>query len=273
MNKLIVLSNAIVLIATSCKNSQEAPDSFSLNHNFAPYVDGKLNGKIEKMSEKMYWGVADGDIIKTGSLITSKEADSLGWGYTYEVTFDRVGNLLNCRYFDENNKYLGGYHFFRKNNLLDSAIKDWRDETYVYEKLICNEKGWLIGASGYNANADTLLYSWTKHFSKAGDTIEYRYFNNKGDLSVKVVNLYNEKGQLISYDSYDNDGVLFSASKLFYNDKGKISAATNFNKFKKKVRAFNKTYEYDLTGNWVRSVSTDQNGYIAIAERTYSYFR
>ncbi len=272
MKKYLALFIATVFIA-GCKNSQEAPDSFSLNHNFAPYVDGKLNGKVEKMSEKMYWAENDGDTIKKGNQITSREADSLGWGYFYDVTFDSVGNLLNCRYFDENNNYLGGYHFFRKNNLLDSAIKDWRDETYLYEKLICNEKGWLIGASGYNSKADTLLYSWKKRFSKAGDTIEYRYFDNKGVLSVQFVSRYNEKGQLISYDSYDKSGTLFSASKLFYNDKGKISAGTNFNKFKRKVRAYNKTYEYDPTGNWVKSVSTDQNGNIAIAERTYTYFR
>jgi hypothetical protein len=43
----------VVFIAIGCKPSQEAPDSFSLNHNFASRVHGKLNGKVENMSQKM----------------------------------------------------------------------------------------------------------------------------------------------------------------------------------------------------------------------------
>jgi hypothetical protein len=72
-------------------------------------------------------------------------------------------------------------------------------------------------------------------------------------------------------ESYDKDGVFQGSSKITYNDKGKILNANFFDKDKKSNYNFNRQYEYDTKGNWLKTVSRDAGGKIAIHERTYIY--
>ena len=88
MKNGIALLFVIVIISYGCKTNKKTESTilgeYTPNFN---WLNEKLNGKVEKLIEKFYWGVADGDNVKKGDLITSKEADSLGWGYTYELNF------------------------------------------------------------------------------------------------------------------------------------------------------------------------------------------
>ena len=69
--------------------------------------------------------------------------------------------------------------------------------------------------------------------------------------------LYNDKKQFTGLESYDKDGVFQGSSKITYNDKGKILNATFFDKDKKSNYNFNRKYEYDTKGNWLKTVSRD----------------
>jgi hypothetical protein len=273
MKKLIVLFLVIIFAATGCKKSPKA-DFFVLG-GYTPMngLPEKLNGTVEKMIEKVYWGIQNGDTLKKGNQITIKEADSLQWGYLYEVTFDHAGNLLSCNYYDENTKYVGGWQFFKKNHRLDSANWKWRGKPGEYQKLKCNKTGRLVGAMGYNANADTLAYSWKESMNKPKDRIEYQILNNKGILTNRYLYLYNGKGQFLGFEAYNKDGIFDGSNKLVYNEQGKVSDFTFFDKDKKATDIVHRTYEYDAKDNWVRMVSKNNHGEIAIYERTYTYFR
>lgn len=271
MKKLSVLFIAVILIAIGCKINPEA--DYTVLGEFTPSVllPEILNGKVEKMTEKIYWGLPDGDTVKRGSQITTKEADTLGYGYAYEVAFDNKGDLISCNYFNENNDYVGGAQLFTINNRLDSLFNTMYDTIKEYYKFKCDKEGRWNECKVYNANTDTLMYSYTKNINTNRDTIEYQQFNNKGGPDFKMLFLYNDKKQFTGLESYDKDGVFQGSSKITYNDKGKILNATFFDKDKKSNYNFNRKYEYDTKGNWLKTVSRDTTGKIAIHERTYFY--
>lgn len=263
-----------VFMITGCKNTKQAELTTLgiYSPNWFIGYDEKLHGKIEKVTEKLYWGEADGDTVQKGNQITSKEADSLGWGYAWEMTFDNLGNPLSCSLLDENNKYVGGWKMFQMNNILDSAVWKWGDTISTYQKIKCNEKGRIIGASQYRSNVDTLMLTWTESINKTGDTIEYQMFNNKGVLTWRFLKIYNEKGQVKGTESYAN-GIFSGLSNLIYNENSDLSSGTFFDKDKKVENIMNRSYEYDDQGNWIRMVSKDNHGGINVHERTYSYFQ
>jgi hypothetical protein len=272
MKKLFVLFIAVVSITIGCKNNPKA--DYTILGEFTPSVllPEILNWKVEKMTEKIYWGLAVGDNVKKGNQITTKEADSLGWGYAYEVTFDKKGDLISCNYFNENNNYVGGAQLFRKNNRLDSLFNIMYDTIKEYYKFKCDKEGSWIECKVHNANTDTLMYSFTKSINNTGDKIEYQQFNYKGGLNVKMLALYNDRKQFTGLESYDKDGVFQGSTIITYNDKGKLLTATFFDNDKKISGDFNRKYEYDSKGNWIKTVSRNAAGQIAIHERTYTYF-
>jgi hypothetical protein len=260
-------------MAIGCKN--EKPAKFTILGDYTSYGGfiEKMNGKVKQVVERVYWAEADRDTFKKGNLITIKERDSLKYYYDYEANFDSVGDLISCNYLDENNKIVGSYQFSKENNKLASVTWTYKDTIREYQKLKCNEKGIIIEATAYNPNVDTLMYSWTVDYNKAGDTVLYMLSNSKGIHDTKVLNLYNEKGKFVSYETYDKDGVLTASDKVIYNDKGKMSEATFYGKDKKIEQAAQRTYpQYDDKDNWVIAI-TKENKHTMISERSYSYFK
>ncbi len=273
MNKFLVLFLAVVLVAAGCKR-KDTP-GYTVLGDYTPWgsIPEKLTGKVEKMIERVYWGEVNGDSIVQGKMITSRNADSLGWGYAFEVNYNNTGDLLGCLVFNEKNRYVGDWQFFKKNNMLDSAVGRWRDTLNVYQKLKCNDKGMITGASQYRSKLNTLMSSWTKSISRTGDTIEYQYFNCEGVLSSRNISSYNEKGQFVSSVTYDKDGAIAGSLEVAYNETGKVSGFTFFDKDKKATDIVQRTYGYDTRGNWTRMISKNNHGEIAIYERTYTYFQ
>jgi uncharacterized protein YuzE len=274
MKKLIIFFLAIVFFAAGCKTSKQT--EYTILGEYSPW-DGfneKLIGKVDKMVERVYWGVANGDTILKKKLITSHQADSMQWGYPFEIDFDEEGNVISCVIFNEKNRYVGGWQFFKKDNRLDSAVGRWHDTLNVYQKLKCNENGIIIEASQYRSKLDTLMINWKKSITNSGDTIIYQLFNNKGVLINKYLNLYNEKGQYLGYEAYNKDGIFNGSIEMTYNEQGKVSGFTVYDKDKKASDVINRTYpEYDAKGNWLKMISKDSHGKIAVYERTYTYFQ
>jgi hypothetical protein len=273
MKKLFVFLLAITFMAVGCKTSKQA--EYTILGDYTPYGGfiEKMNGQVQNVTEKLYWTVADADTFKKGDPVTIKERDSLKWYYDYEANFDSLDNLLKCDYLNENGKIIGSWQFFLENNKPSTATWTWKDTVREDQKLTCNEKGIIVGVKGYKPHSDSLLYSMTIDYYKAGDTVLYLGYNSRDSLDWKVLNLYNEKGQFISYESYDKKGAFTGSDKVVYNDKGKMSEVTFFDKDKKPAR-FTRTYsEYDSQDNWTKAITRDTVGHIVLSERTYNYFR
>ena len=201
--------------------------------------------------------------LKTELEATFKEDISV---YFDENPYDRLHETHNV-----DRSLEGGAQLFRINYRLDSLFNTMYDTIKEYYKFKCDEEGIWNECKVYNANTDTLMYSFTKNINTSRDTIEYQQFNNKGGPDLKMLFLYNDKKQFTGLESYDKDGVFQGSSKITYNDKGKILNATFFDKDKKSNYNFNRKYEYDTKGNWLKTVSRDAAGKIAIHERTYFY--
>jgi hypothetical protein len=273
MKKLFVLFITFIFLVTGCKkNSQQI--HYTILGDYTPYEGfiEKMNGKVEKVVERTYWTVADADTFKRGNPITIKERDSLKIIYDFEANFDSVGDLLSCKYLDENNKIIGNWQFSKENNRLALAQLTWQDTIRQYQKLKCNENGKIIEAKGFRAEVDTLWYSYTENYNETGDTILYLVFNYKGILDMKILNLYNEKGQFVSYETYNKDGAFVASDKVIYNEKGTMSELTFFDKDKKVTETVQRTYlQYDEKGNWLKAIAKDTKGHVVISERTYTY--
>lgn len=273
MKKVFTLLFVLICITQGCNKSK--PAEYTILGDYTPYGGSieKMNGKVQKVIEKAYWTVSEKDTIKKGNLITTKERDSLKWSYDYEANFDMAGDLVSCNYFDENNKMIGSWQFFKKDNKLDSVKGTYRDTVNIYQKLKCNDKGIIIEAIQHSINPDTLMYTWVITTNKAGDTVLYTGTDSKGNFDTKVLNLYNEKGQFVSWESFKKDGIFDGSNKVLYDEKGKSSEIINFDKDKKVTDVYHMTYpEYDTKGNWLKAITKDTKGHTILTERVYTYY-
>ncbi len=274
MKIFFILFIAVVFMITGCKNNKQA--EYTILGDYTPYGGfiEKMNGKVEKVTEKIYWTVAEGDTFKKGDPVTIHERDSLKWYYDHESVFDSVGNLLLCNYIDENNKAIGTWQFFKENNMLVSAKWTWQDTIRENQKLKCDEKGRIVDVIAYSASADTILYTYTVNYNKSGDTVLYLGADSKGLPDLRVLNLYNEKGQFLSFEVYNKNDSLQNSNKVTFNEKGKISGITFYDKNKNASEVVNRNYpEYDAKGNWVKAITKDDKGHTLVSERTYTYFQ
>lgn len=265
---------AMVLVSLGCKNNRQ-PEFTVLGEYTANgfWLHERLNGKVEKLTEKFYWGVADGDNVKKGNIITAKEADTLGFGYINELNFDTAGNLLNCRFCDENNKFIGGWQLLTMNTFLDSAVRVWHDTIQAYDKLKYNKQGELTEGASYDPGPDTLTFKWIKTISIKGDTVKYEVYNSKGDLSGQFLYLFDENGLFTGYEEYGPDGSRKGYDRIIYNDKGAAAEITFFDENNKPFYVMKRTFEYDSHGNWIKMTVRNEKGEMNVHERTITYFK
>lgn len=274
MKSGIIFLITIVFLFFGCKTNRQT--EFTVLGVYSPtffLLDEKLNGKVEKLTEKIYWGVADGENVRKGQLITAKEADSLGWGHIGELNYDAEGNLVSLKNYNENNEYIGGWQFFVKNNRIDSAQRILHDSVRVYHKFKYNKHGDFTEVSEFDADTDTLKFSWIRTISRNNDTVEYKGYDNNGNLAWKLLHLFNKSGYFTGYEYYYPTTTLNGTSRITYNDKNVASEIAFFDKDKKSTGLMKRTYEYDSKGNWVRMISRNDKDKINIHERTITYFK
>jgi hypothetical protein len=247
-------------------------------------VQDKLNGKVQKVVFKIYWGTGTGGNITKGNHITTRERDSLGWFYDFEAVFDNVGDhIIYYNTLNDNDKPVTKYQFIRENNKI--VLSKWTfgkatkmifgvySETDGCTKYIYNEKGLLIKKEDCLAVNDSLLYSFTIKCNEAGDQIETQAYDGKGNFLRKWSIDYNDKSMAIGDINYGQDGNVTSSYNYTYNVKGKISQVTMFDKENKVTGTANYTYlEYDNIGNWTKC-GFEYGPYTTYAERTITYFK
>ena len=259
-------------------------DEFTMLGDPSPLQE-KMNGKVQKVVVKFYWGIGTGDDIKKGKQITTRERDSLNWFYDFEAIWDiNRDHIMSFNYLDDNSKAFTKYQFIRKNNQIVlskwSMGKDYKrgfgnySKGDGYTKYIYDKKGQLIRKEDYKTDGDLLLYSFPLKNNEAGDEMEGQALDSKGNLLSKWSTAYNENRQVIGGDWADKDGNTAGYYKTAYNDKGKESEVTYFDKDKKVTGVNKHTYpKYDSKGNWLQDVIKMSSGQIGFCERTITYFQ
>jgi len=246
-------------------------------------VQDKMNGKVQKVVLKLFWGTGTGENIKKGNPITTRERDSLSWFYDFEATFDNIGDhIINYNTLDDSNRAVDSWQYFKENNKIVSSKWTFPKGKRIagniypkgdgYTKHLNNEKGQLITAEDYKADNDSLLYKYTLKNNEAGDEIETQVFDGKGNLLRIWSTEYNDKRQAVGGVNFGPDGNISSSYKYTINDRGKISEVTFFDKDKNVTGNAKYTYlEYDAKGNWIK-VGFEYGPYTTYGERTITYF-
>lgn len=269
MKKLVPLFLALLFTAVCCKN--EKPAGETLLGDGTPYYQypEKLIGNVNKVIEKNYWAIPEGDSYVKGKSLTKEDRDSLGgWTNDYEATFDSAGDLVSCNYLDENGKTISEYKISRESNSEIIGRNTYKDTVRYYDKFKLDENGKRTGFERYQPKADTLLGT----FEIKTNTMEYNMVTTKGVSLYKIILFFNDLNQFTHSEYYGKDGIFRLSYEAKYNDKGTVSELTILDK-DKKVSAVNYcTYEYDNKGNWIKAIIKDAKGIVVIEERTYTYF-
>ncbi len=273
MKKFLFLFLSIIFIVTGSNNIK--PPEYSMLGFYSPYQNyspERLIGKVEKVIQKGYWAIPDGDAFRKGNPITLKERKSLY--YDWEVIFDESGDVKTYIYIDENNKVLRKTELFKENNILTLAT--YNDSYSVYDKLRCNSEGDIIELSQFSTGVDTLMWRNTFKFSLKRDTLTQQVYDYKGILRTKIIAVVDKDGQFSSKSYYDGNGIYLRGHEFKFNEKRNFIEGSSYNKNKKiSVDVKFSHFEYDQKGNWIKAIMVPlfvNEDDIVILERTYTYF-
>ena len=124
-------------------------------------VQDKMNGKVQKVVLKLFWGSGAGENIKKGNHITTRERDSLRVFYDFEATFDKTGDhIINYNTLDDNDRVVDNWQYFKENNQIVSSKWTFPKGKRIggifypkidgYTKHLNNEKGKEIATEDFN---------------------------------------------------------------------------------------------------------------------------
>lgn len=276
MKKPVILLIAIVFVIIGCKNKKTT--EYTVLGLYTPYQNSgtpeKLIGKVEKMTERCYWAIPDGDTFKKGNPITDIEGDSIGWPPNWECTFDKSGDPVICSWLYANNKSIRRYEMFKENNILTLAKLYYNDTLGKYEKIRHNADGDIIERKVFNAVVDTLLYTYTSQYSLKRDTLINQLYDYKGIPSPKRIAIVDKDGKYLSFTYYKEDGTPGRGQEFKYNEKGNNLGLIKWEDNKENVTEhwYLSPVEYDQKGNVIMSIVKNKKGMVSIWERTYTYF-
>jgi len=275
MNKIFYLFLVFVLATTDCKNQMVACST--LLGDGTPYYQypEKLLGKVLKVKEKNYWTIHNGDTYKKGKSLSRADSYSVGaWTVNFEASFDNSGDLLNCKFLDENDKFIFKYEISQENYSLITGKKIQNDTLIFYDKYKLDKDGKKVGFIRYTPVVDTMFLIYDVKINNEGDTLTYNLVNSKGKPQYSNIYVFNNLGQFSCSGEYDKNGIFQQDKEVEYNDMGKVSKLILFDKNKKVTHINYFTYEYDQKGNWIKALVNDglNKRTVVLKERVYTYF-
>lgn len=272
MKKLILLVALIFLVAAACK--EKKPVEFTRLGYYTPYQSymENLKGKVKSVSETNYWAIPEGETYNKGAAITAAELDSLTYTGNFVATFDESGDIVSCKWLDENDKILSKWEISKENNLMSRADYMENDTARAYHDLRCDAEGNIIEIEVYNAPTDTMTSRVVIDRSLKGDTVFFRQFRYNGEPGNTTMDQYDINGNYLGYKSYDREGNYRSGSELTYHEDGTISGIRFFDKDGNIVAENEFSTRLDEMGNPQTTLCKDKKGFAIFTERVYTYF-
>lgn len=275
MKNFFFLFLSIILISVSAiaQEEEQKPAEYTILGLYSPFINfspDRLIGKVEKVIEKSYWAIPDGDKFRKGNPMAIKERNSLY--YDWEVILDESGDIRTNTLVDENNKVVRKTELFKENNILTRA--SFNDSYNDYDKLRFNSEGDIVEILIFRNGVDTFMWRSTFKFNLKRDTLTNQIYDNKGILRAKNIAVVDKDGQYSSRIFYDENGKYQRGQEYKFNEKRDLIEVIFYNKRKKITEdIYFSHFEYDQKGNWIKKIfKNNSNDDIVIQERTYTYF-
>jgi len=275
-------------------NAQNNAFFFVLNINDSYSTEKNLKGNIKFLKQSSYYA-----IDKFGEISKGDECYPLILGlYPNEVSFKQNNNPIK-EFFNDKNPELIRTNIYKYNDLMKPVEYSNYDNSgdLVYKFLYTyNNKGLISETNSFlpNGNLDEkTIYK----YNTLGKIAERSVYNPDGNLRCKWVNIYNDRGLLNEENYYYSDGRLYSKTTFDYDINGKIIGSNEIKYIEKRNRKDfykydskgnvtenkyiidetrtvlrNYKYEYDVQGNWIKLIYSENTIPQYIVEREIQYF-
>ncbi len=245
-----------------------------------------LNGKIKSVKESHYRAEK-----QPGN--TEESFESRGG---FETVFNMQGYKISYTSHEPDGR-ISSKNFYKyddKNNLIEEEIY-YRDELSNRISYKYDDKGNLIEKTTLDADGKLTLRQSYKNNDR-GNKIEERHHNNEDVFYNKIVFEYDERNNLIEENHYDADDLHCIRNNYKYDDTGNMfeedhhSLLNDMFDYKNQFKYDTKgnvierldpedesgilfyEYEFDKTGNWIKSTTLKNGAKLSMIEREINYF-
>lgn len=275
MNKIYYLL-AFLIFHCSCDVENKDND----------WAKSNLNGKIMSVKESYYRAGK-----QPGNTEESFESRS-----GFETVFNKQGfkTLYTTHESDGRISSKNLYKYDDKNNLIVEEIYYGNELSFKYLYMY-DDKGKLIEKTTLDSDDEPTMRQLYKH-NDSGNIIEERHHNNEDVFYKKIVFEYDERNNLTQENHYDADDLHCLKTNFKYDDSGNLieedfhslldSTFDYKNQFlydnkgnvierfdpENKSNSLIYEYEFDKTGNWIRSTNLKNGAKLSMIEREIKYF-
>jgi hypothetical protein len=274
MKKIVFIWGLCVLIACSCAQQKSADKTvLGLGTDYMYYPE-TLHGKIKHLTETNYWAVEKDGKITKGNPMTWKDLDSVGSTKNIVADFDEKGSLTRYDLIDENKVAINSTIGIIENGRYKKLLYKIKDSTAQYQITDYDDRGFISGGKMYNAQNDTVLFSFKFNNDDKGNYTKIEFFSPKGLKGSSQVFALNEAGKVIEAKFFNKYDTLRQTFLNSYDDKGTLVKQTVKTERPVSSTTWNlKDLLSDDHGNWIQSYSNVENGKFKLfVERTYVYY-
>ena len=236
-------------------------------------VPNKLNGKVKEVKELNYWAVEKNGNLTKGDLMSKKDLDSISSTKNLKAYFNEAGLITKYEVLDRENVFQTTL-FTIENGRYARLEYKIRDSSTYYGIPKYDEKGYLIGGTGYRPAVDTIVNKQVLTHDGKGNITKYEYFNSKDARTAYQISTPDDKGNVLEVKFYDRyDSLRYSIKNIYDAKDNIIRQETSIEKPKSTVTWDYKDLKLDDHGNWIEEQAIIDNGkYKVMIERTYVYY-
>jgi hypothetical protein len=268
----IIFLIASVIIAGCTQKRPSQKTILGLGTDYFMYPE-TLNGKIKEVRELNYWAVEkQGKTIK-GQALTWKELDSIGSTKNFAAYFDTSGVLTRYELLGDDNLP----RYCEIGTIVNGKIVKWeskiKDSLTYYAIPQYDNKGFIVGGSGYRPVNDSLLGKQVLAHDGKGNYTKIEFFNNRNERTSYRDFTLNSEGKVTGSKLFNMKDSLVNIQKNTYNRKGSLTKTEIF-KNSKLVSLWKMTENsVDDHGNCLETICDINKGkFKIIIMRAYIYY-
>ncbi|MCW3787207.1 hypothetical protein [Plebeiibacterium sediminum] len=266
---LIILTGIIF----SCKTSSPEPPPQTTLGAYTPYFvfNETLNGKLKSVKEINYWAIKSDEGITKGSVITTKERDSLQWSNDFIATYNENG-LITQNTYSIGDDFISKWVVENENTKISKAFyyRDdtlWRYDTYTYD-----ESG-FTNAQILNYPVDSTKRTFTFVNDSLGNWHKLKYFDAEDNLKRVYTCNRDTKNRITKEYMFDQNDSLLMTMEASYNEYGfyNLSRSSYGSEASSMVVKVDYT-AYDHKKNWTSANITINDSIYLVCDRVYEYY-
>ena len=268
--KKVFLILCVPLLIWGC--AKQKPVDQTVIGIFTPfaYFPETVNQKVKEVKETNYLPMEREGKIVAGTPVSADVRDSIGWTGDFLAQFNESGFIVKISDLNEKGETTGDWVVENNPDFYINGKRIINDKTTTLLKIKKLEDG-MYGFEVFDSETDTLQ---NKIGMKFKDRNKYDYiqlYNYKGEPEGKFTYTYDDSGYLTGF-TYSLADTVRSGSNFIINEKGFFKTQESFNKSRNTSKTYNYEYEYDDTGNWIKSIAYNNDKPIIVSLREYVYY-